>query len=283
MKNIFLKIKILKKIFMPAVLLSFVFLMFLFSSCESTVFDISTKINNDFSGIRTVDISVKTEYIKKGEVSLGGEDSFFDRIFSALPQGEINTEEKDGNTHFISTIDFEDINFLQHISIDNFSENPSGRFYAKMETKEFFFYTQYFYYDLIDMKIDDTIISSGGVNSDYSRLDNILKTDSELLKVNYMVEFPFKVVKSNADISSEDEKASWSIKYGEEKLVFLEGRKTKFLPYFLIAILAVIFLIVLFLIFAIVIASTKKKYSSDKNKPIYKYDNYFKRDRKDRY
>ncbi|MHB8277668.1 MAG: hypothetical protein ACYDIA_08460, partial [Candidatus Humimicrobiaceae bacterium] len=58
------------------------------SGCDKTLFDIYTQINSDYSGVRTVDIAVKTEYIKRGEMSVGGEKSLFDRIFAALPQGE---------------------------------------------------------------------------------------------------------------------------------------------------------------------------------------------------
>jgi hypothetical protein len=276
-KLFFSKIKIV-------ILIAFVFLIIpLISGCDKTLFDVYTQINSDFSGTRTVDIAVKTEYIKRGEVSAGGEKSLFDKIFAALPQGEITTEEKDNYTHFISKTDFKDINFLQHTSIDNFSETPSERYYAKMEKKDSFFSTQYYYSDYIDMKIDDSVINSGGVNSDFARLDSIFKSDSEMLSVTYQVKFPFKIVKSNADVTGSSSIALWNLRYGDEKLLSVEGRKVKLLPYFLLVILGIIVLFILFLIFAIIFSSTKKKFDSNPSKPIYSYDNYFKKDRKDRY
>jgi len=276
-KLFFLKVKII-------ILSVFVFLMtLLVSGCDKTLFDIYTQINSDHSGSRTVDIAVKTEYIKRGEVSAGGDKSLFDKIFAALPQGEINTEEKDNYTHFISKIVFKDVNFLQHVSIDNFSETPSERYYAKIEKKDSFFSTQYFYSDYIDMKIDDSVINSGGVNSDFARLDSILKSDSEMLSVTYQVKFPFKIIKSNADVVGSNSIALWNLRYGDEKLLNVEGRKVKLLPYFLLVILGIIVLFILFLIFAIILASTRKKFGSNKSKPIYSYDNYFKKDKKDRY
>lgn len=276
-KLFFSKIKIV-------ILTAFVFLIIpLISGCDKTLFDIYTQINSDFSGTRTVDIAVKTEYIKRGEVSAGGEKSLFDRIFAALPQGEITTEEKENYTHFISKIEFKDINFLQHTSIDNFSETPSERYYAKMEKKDSFFSTQYYYSDYIDMKIDDAVINSGGINSDFARLDSIFKSDSEMLSVTYQVKFPFKIINSNADVVGSSSIALWNLRYGDEKLLRVEGRKVKLLPYFLLVILGIIVLFILFLIFAIIFASTKKKFDSSKSKPIYSYDNYFKKDKKDRY
>ena len=276
-KLFFLKVKII-------ILSVFVFLMtLLVSGCDKTLFDIYTQINSDHSGSRTVDIAVKTEYIKRGEVSAGGDKSLFDKIFAALPQGEINTEEKDNYTHFISKIVFKDVNFLQHVSIDNFSETPSERYYAKIEKKDSFFSTQYFYSDYIDMKIDDSVINSGGVNSDFARLDSILKSDSEMLSVTYQVKFPFKIIKSNADVVGSNSIALWNLRYGDEKLLNVEGRKVKLLPYFLLVILGIIVLFILFLIFAIILASTRKKFDSNKSKSIYSYDNYFKKDKKDRY
>lgn len=253
------------------------------SGCDKTLLDIYTQVNSDYSGTRTVDIAVKTEYIKRGEVSTGSEKSLFDKIFASLPQGEINTSEKDNYTHFTSKIEFKDVNFLQHVSIDNFSEIPSERYYAKIEKKESFFSTQYNYTDYIDMKIDDTVINSGGVNSDFARLDSILKSDSEMLNVTYQVKFPFKIIKSNADVVGNNSIALWNIRYGDQKLLTVEGRKVKLLPYFLLVILGIIVLFILFLIIAIIFASTKKKFENNRSKPIYSYDNYFKKDKKDRY
>ncbi|MHB1347122.1 MAG: hypothetical protein ACYCXK_06475, partial [Candidatus Humimicrobiaceae bacterium] len=176
-----------------------------------------------------------------------------------------------------------DVNFLQHISIDDFSENPSERYYSKIEQKDSFFSTQYFYTDYIDMKIDDTVIAAGGINSDYARLDSIFKSDIEILNATYQVKFPFKIIKSNADVIGSSSIALWNLRYGDQKLVTVEGKKIKFLPYFLLVILGIIVLFILFLIFAIIFTSTKNKFDSSRSKPIYSYDNYFKRNKKDKY
>jgi len=256
---------------------------FLFTGCDKALFDIYTQINSDYSGVRTVDIAVKTEYIKKGEVAFNGEKSLFDRIFAALPQGEINTSEKDAYTHFTSKITFKDINFLQHVSIDNFSENPPERFYAKIEKKDSFFSTEYFYSDFIDMKIDDSVMQSGGVNSDFARLDNILKSDKDIVGITYQVKFPFKIIKSNADVIGNSNIALWNVAYGQEKFISIEGKRIKFLPYFLLVILGIIVVFILFLIFAIVFAASKNRIDGSRSKPIYSYDNYFKKDKKDKY
>lgn len=276
-KFIFSKIKIF-------ILIIFILsITLVISGCDKTLFDIYTQINNDYSGVRTVDIAVKTEYIKRGEMSVGGEKSLFDRIFATLPQGEINTSEKDSYTHFTSKISFKDVNFLQHVSIDNFSENPPERYYAKIEKKDSFFSTEYYYSDYIDMKIDDALINIGGVNSDFARLDSMLKSDKEIISITYQVKFPFKIIKSNADVIGSNNIALWNMDYGEQKLVTVEGRKVKFLSYFLLVILGIIVLFILFLIFAIAFASTRKKIDSNRSKPLYSYDNYFKRNKKNKY
>lgn len=276
-KFIFSKIKIF-------ILIIFILsITLVISGCDKTLFDIYTQINSDYSGVRTVDIAVKTEYIKRGEMSVGGEKSLFDRIFAALPQGEINTSEKDSYTHFTSKISFKDVNFLQHVSIDNFSENPPERYYAKIEKKDSFFSTEYYYSDYIDMKIDDALINIGGVNSDFARLDSMLKSDKEIISITYQVKFPFKIIKSNADVMGSNNIALWNMGYGDQKLVTVEGRKVKFLSYFLLVILGIIVLFILFLIFAIAFASTRKKIDSSRSKPLYSYDNYFKRNKKNKY
>lgn len=276
-KFIFSKIKIF-------ILIIFILsITLVISGCDKTLFDIYTQINSDYSGVRTVDIAVKTEYIKRGEMSVGGEKSLFDRIFATLPQGEINTSEKDSYTHFTSKISFKDVNFLQHVSIDNFSENPPERYYAKIEKKDSFFSTEYYYSDYIDMKIDDVLINIGGVNSDFARLDSMLKSDKEIISITYQVKFPFKIIKSNADVIGSNNIALWNMDYGEQKLVTVEGRKVKFLSYFLLVILGIIVLFILFLIFAIAFASTRKKIDSNRSKPLYSYDNYFKRNKKNKY
>jgi len=270
--------KIKKIKFILSALLLVLFSFFLVS-CDKTLLDVYTEINSDFSGTRVVDVAVKTEYIKKGEIAVGKDKPLFDRILDTLPDGEITTSEKDGYTHFTSTIAFEDINFLSHVSIDDFSENPPNRFYAKIEKEESLFSTKYYFEDFVDMKIDDSILKSGGVNSDLYRLDSIIKTDTEILKTTYQVKFPFKVLKSNADYIGDDKIAIWDIKYGEQKFITVEGKKIKLLSYFLLVVLGVIVLFILFLIVAIIISSSRKKRENKKSKPFYTYDNYFKRNK----
>ena len=273
-KNISMKFKIF-------FLIIFVSLITLITSgCDKTLINISTQINSDYSGVRIIDIGVKTEYIKKGEITFGGDKSLSNKILDLLPQGEINTSEKDNYTHFTSTINFKDINFLQHVSIDNFSNDSSERFYAKIEKKDYFFYTQYFFTDYIDMKIDDDVIKSGGSSSDFARLDSLFKSDKDIINISYQVKFPFKIIKSNSDNLLNNNTAIWNLNYGDQKLINVEGKKIKFLPYFLIIILGFIVLFILFLIFAIIFSSTKRKIDTRKNKPIYSYDNYFKKNKK---
>ncbi len=254
------------------------------TSCDKTIFNISTELNNDFSGTRTIDIAVKTEYIKRGEIALGDEKSLFDKIFESLPPGDLDTIEKDGYTHFISKITFDDVNFLQHVSIDNFSEKPPERFYAKIQQKDSFFNTQYSFEDFVDMKIDESIIKSSGVNSDFYRLDSILGADSDILDVVYQVKFPFKILKSNADtIDAKNNIAIWNLKYGEQQNIIVDGKKVKFLPYFLLSILGIILLVCLFIGISIAFSSAKRKREIKRTKPLYSYDNYFKKDKKDKY
>jgi Na+-transporting methylmalonyl-CoA/oxaloacetate decarboxylase gamma subunit len=264
-------------------LLILVLIMLFLSSCDQTILDIYTEVNSDFSGKRIVDIAVKTEYIKKGEIAIGNDKPLFDKIFDSLPEGEITTSEKDGYTHFTSAIDFEDINFLPHVSIDNFSENPPDRFYAKIEKEESFFSIKYYFEDFVDMKIDESVLKSGGVNSDLYRLDNIVKTDREILKITYQIKFPFKVLKSNSDFTGDNRIAVWDIKYGEQKFIRVEGEKTKLLSYFLLVILGIVLLFILFLIIAIIFNATRKKIEKRRSKPLYSYDNYFKKNRQDKF
>jgi len=273
------------KLLIPILIIIILIILILtLTSCDKTIFNISTELNNNFSGTRTIDIAVKTEYIRRGEVALGDEKSLFEKIFESLPQGDLDTIEKDGYTHFISKIAFDDINFLQHVSIDNFSENPPERFYAKIEQKDSFFYTQYNFEDFVDMKIDESVIKSGGVNSDFYRLDSILGADSDILDVVYQVKFPFKILKSNADtIDTKNNIAIWNLKYGEQQNIIVDGKKVKFLPYFLLSILGIILLVCLFIGISIAFSSAKRKREIKRTKPLYSYDNYFKKDKKDKY
>jgi len=276
MKNKMMKLNLLKIII---ILIFILILVPLISSCDQTLIDIYTQINPDYSGVRTVDIAVKTEYIQKGEVTLGKDQSLFDKILSILPPGDIETTESEGYTHFKSTINFKDVNFLQHISIDNFSEVPPERFYAKMEKRDYFFHSEYSYKDHIDMKIDEVLLSSSDKNSDYLRIDDLLKVDKDILSITYQVKFPANITKTNADIIGDNNIAIWNIKYGDKKDIYIEGKKTKFLPYFLLVILGFIGLFILFIIFALIFSSRRSKPHTRRKKPLYTYDNYFKKNK----
>ena len=249
----------------------------LITSCDETLVDVYTQINSNYSGTRTVDLAVKTQYLQKGEVILNQNESLNDKILKSLPTGKIETNEKDQYTHFKSTIEFNDINFLQHISIDNYSEVPPVRFYAKMEKKDYFFHTDYFFYDYIDMKVDDALIDAAGENGDLSRVDSLFKANQDLLKITYQVKFPVKIVKTSADIIGNNNIAIWNLKYGDQKNISIEGKKIKFLSYFLLVLLGLIGLFVIFIIFALLYSRRRRRISKPK-KPIYAYDNYFKKD-----
>lgn len=260
-------------------LLIFLFLstIFFLTSCDETLVDVYTQINSNYSGTRTVDLAVKTQYLQKGEVILNQNESLNDKLLKSLPPGKIETSEKDQYTHFKSTIEFNDINFLQHISIDNYSEVPPVRFYAKMEKKDYFFHTDYFFYDYIDMKVDDALIESSGKNGDLARIDSLFKANKDLLKITYQVKLPVKIVKTNADIIGNNNIAIWNLKYGDQKNITIEGKKIKFLSYFLLVLLGLIGLFVIFIIFALIYSRRRRRISRPK-KPIYAYDNYFKKD-----
>jgi hypothetical protein len=258
-----------------------IFILFLFiipfvSSCDQTLIDIFTQINSDYSGTRTVDIAVKTEYLQKSGVILSQNQSLFDKILETLPEGEYKTFEEEDYTHFSSTISFEDIRFLPHISIDNLSEFPLN---AKMEVKESFFHNEYYFEDYIDMKIDETLLDSSDTNSDYNRIADLAKADSNILNITYQVKFPVKITGDNADIIGDNNIAIWNIKYGDEKRIYMEGTKTKLLTYFLIIILIIIGLFIIFMIFMLVFSSRRSKKQPPSRKPLYSYDNYFKKDR----
>ena len=75
-----------------AILITIIFFIPFISSCDPTFIDIYTQLNTDYSGTRTVDIAVKTDYIEKGEVALSQNQSLFDKLLSILPEGEIETE-----------------------------------------------------------------------------------------------------------------------------------------------------------------------------------------------
>ena len=65
----------------------------------------------------------------------------------------------------------------------------------------------------------------------------------------------------------------------EEGDIYIEGKKTKFLSYFLLAILGLIGLFAMFLIFVLLFSSRRRKKSSSTIEPISSYDNYFKKDK----
>lgn len=248
------------------------------SSCDQTLVDIYTQINSDYSGVRTVDIAVKTEYLQKGEIVLSKDQPLFERILSTLPDGDIETTEEDGYTHFKSTKNFKDINFVQHISIDSFSETPPQRFYAKMERKDYLFRSEYFFNDYVDMKVDEILLASQDEDSDFKRIDKLVKADKNLINITYKVKFPVKITKTNADTQKEGNIAIWNIRYGEQRNIYIEGKKTKFLTYFLLTILGFIIIFILFIIFALAFSSRRKPPPRPK-KPIYSYDNYFKKNK----
>lgn len=258
------------------ILVIFLFLIPLLSSCDQTLIDIFTEINEDYSGTRTIDVAIKTEYIQKSEVVLGQDQPLSDKIFEILPEGEYNTFEDGEYTHFNSTIEFEDIRFLPHISIDNLSEYPLN---AKMEVAKHFFYNDYYFEDYIDMEIDEILLDSTDLNSDYNSFNDLVEADSEILNITYQVKFPVKITDHNGDITGDDNIIIWNIKYGDERLMFIEGRKTKLLTYFLIVILGIIGLFIIFIILVIIFGSRRNKRDKTPRKPLYSYDNYFKKDR----
>ena len=262
-----------------AIIVLLILVIPLLSSCDQTLVDIFTQVNSDYSGTRTVDIAVKTEYLQNSAAISGKNESLSDKILKSLPEGEYLTSEEEGYTHFSSTISFEDINFLQHISIDNFSETPPERFYAKLEKVSYFFHDEYFFEDYIDMKIDETLLASSEPDSDYRQIADLAADDSNILNVTYQVKFPVKIIRHNADLIGDDNIAIWNFKYGDEKKIFIEGDKTKLLTYFLIIILSFIGLFIIFIIAIIIYNSRRSKRQPPSRKPLYSYDNYFKRDR----
>lgn len=259
-------------------LVFFLAIIFFITSCDDTLLEVYTQINANNSGSRSVDLAVKTQYLKKGEVVLSKQESLFDKILESLPTGKIETYEKDDYTHFKSTVEFDDINFLQHVSIDNFSETSSERFYAKMEKKDYFFNSDYFFYDYIDMNIDEAIIEAGGKDSDLARAAGLFGADKEMFQITYQIKFPVKIIKSNADVLGDNNIAIWKLKYGDEKNINIEGKKTKFLSYFLLVLLGLVVAFIIFIIFALVFSRRRKRITRS-NKPISAYDNYFKKDK----
>jgi hypothetical protein len=261
------------------IILLFIFLIPFISSCDPTVINIFTEVNNDYSGSRTIDIAVKTEYLRNSELILDKNQSLYNKILENLQDGEKDVFEEGEYTHFTSTINFDDINFLQHISIDNLSENPPERFLARLKKDDYFFYSEYFFEDYVDMKIDDTLLASSDINSDYKRIADLASADEEILNITYQVKFPVKVTRHNADVIGDNNIAIWNIKYGDERDIYIQGKKTKFLTYFLIVILGIIVLFIIFIITIMIFSSRKGGRQTPLKKSYYSYDNYFKKDR----
>jgi len=261
------------------IILLFIFLIPFISSCDPTVINIFTEVNNDYSGSRTIDIAVKTEYLRNSELILDKNQSLYNKILENLQDGEKDVFEEGEYTHFTSTINFDDINFLQHISIDNLSENPPERFLARLKKDDYFFYSEYFFEDYVDMKIDDTLLASSDINSDYKRIADLAGADEEILNITYQVKFPVKVTRHNADVIGDNNIAIWNIKYGDEREIYIQGKKTKFLTYFLIVILGIIVLFIIFIIAIMIFSSRKGGRQTPLKKSYYSYDNYFKKDR----
>jgi hypothetical protein len=269
------KFKVLKSLLL-IIICSFIILFI--SSCDETLLDIYTQLNTNYSGTRTIDLAIKTEYLQKGEVILEDSQPLYDKILLSLPEGKIETLEKDGYTHFKSTVEFNDVNFLKHVSIDNYSETPPEYFYSKMITDDYFFYSNYFFYDYIDMNIDEAVIESENKNGDFSRINSFLNADKDLFKITYQIKFPVKIIKTNADLIGADNIAIWNMQYGDQKSIYIEGKRVKFLTYFLIVLLGIIGLFIIFLIFAIVYSRRRRRVGGTK-KPYYTHDNYFKKDK----
>lgn len=150
------------------------------------------------------------------------------------------------------------------------------RFYAKMETEDYFFYSNYFFYDYVDMEIDDSLVESQGSSGDFTRIANLFEADEELLQITYQIKFPVKILKSDADIMGEDNIAIWKMKFGEKKNIYIEGKRIKYISYILVILLGLIGLAVIFLIFILVFSRRRRIVKT--KKPYHTYDNYFKKD-----
>jgi hypothetical protein len=266
------------KIFKSAQFILLLLCIFTLSSCNSTILDIYTQINSNYSGTRTLDLAIKTDYLKKGEIILSGKQTLYDRIIESLPEGKIEISEKDDYTHFKCTMEFNDINFLQHVSIDKYADDPPGHFYAKMTMEDFFFYTNYFFEDYIDMKIDDSLIAAKGKESDLARVSGLFGADAELLKITYQIKFPVNIIKSNADKVENKNIAIWNLKFGDQKEINIEGKQIKYLTYILLVVLGLIGAFIIFLVFVLAFSRRRKRITRGK-KTFKSYDNYFKQDK----
>jgi len=270
-----IKYRTFKQALVVALLLLCIFSL---SSCDSTILDIYTQISSNYSGTRTIDLAIKTDYLKKGEIVVSGKQTLYDRIIASLPEGKIETSEKDDYTHFKSTVEFNDVNFLQHVSIDKYSDEQPGRFYAKMTMEDFFFYSNYFFEDYIDMKIDDSLIAAQGKESDLARVSDLFGADAELLKITYQIKFPVNIVKSNADKVENNNIAIWNLKFGDQKEINIEGKRIKYLTYVLLVVLGLIGAFIIFLVIVLAFSKRRKRITRDR-KPFKSYDNYFKQDK----
>ena len=268
------KIKHLKYLLL---LLTLLLAMTVLISCDQTLLDVYTEVESDFSGTRTVEIAVKTDYLKRGEVVLDQNKSLFDKILESLPKGEIETFEQEGYTHFRSIVEFEDINFLQHVSIDGFSEIPPERFYAKMSSDDYFFHRDYYFSDHIDMQVDEILL--GSENEDLVRMDDLFKADTSIFNITYQLRFPVKILDTDADKIGDNNIAIWDIEYGTKRNIYINGKKTKFLPYILLIVLGLIVLFAIFIVFALAFSSRRRRRDKKPEKSFYAYDNYFKKDK----
>jgi len=127
------------------------------------------------------------------------------------------------------------------------------------------------------MNIDEAIIEAGEKDSDFARVAGLFGADKEIFQITYQIKFPVKIIKSNADIIGDNNIAIWKLKYGDEKNINIEGKKTKFLSYFLLVLLGLIILFIIFIIVALTFSRRRRR--TKPKKPIFAYDNYFKKDK----
>ena len=147
-----------------------------------------------------------------------------------------------------------------------------------MEANDYFFHSDYFFYDYVDMKIDESLMEAQGPDGDLSRVYDLFSADPDLFKITYQIKFPVKIVESNADTIGEDNIAIWEIGFGETESIYVEGKKTKFLSYLLLSVLGLIGIFIIFLTIILVYSRRRRRISKPK-KPYFSYDNYFKQDK----
>lgn len=146
-----------------------------------------------------------------------------------------------------------------------------------MEIEDHFFYSYYYFYDYVDMKIDDSLVKSQSPNGDFARLASFFGSDEGLLKITYQVKFPVKIIKSNSDLIGDNNIAIWNLKFGQTKNIYIEGKRIKYLTYILLVVLGLIGAFIIFLIVVLSISRRRKRIIK-KDRPRYLYDSYFKKD-----